>query len=72
MQMRFTALAAMAFILAFGASPTGQARDAIEDRYGARDMLVYVPDTLPPPGSRALVVVLHGGVFRRSASSQGL
>ncbi len=72
MQMRFTALAAMAFILAFGASPTGQARDAIEDRYGARDMLVYVPDTLPPPGSRALVVVLHGGLgnARRIESRQ--
>ena len=32
-----------------------------EDRFGDRDMLVYVPSVLPPPGQRALLVALHGG-----------
>lgn len=31
------------------------------DRYGGRDMLVYVPASLPASGQRALLVVLHGG-----------
>lgn len=30
--------------------------------YGGREIIVYVPAHLPPPGSRALVVVLHGGL----------
>lgn len=30
--------------------------------YGGREMMVYVPSELPPSGSRALVVVLHGGL----------
>ncbi len=32
-----------------------------EDRFGGRDMLLYVPSVLPPAGQRALLVVLHGG-----------
>lgn len=32
------------------------------ENYGGREMLVYVPSVLPPAGSRALVVVLHGGL----------
>ena len=30
--------------------------------YGGREMLVYAPSALPPSGTRALVVVLHGGL----------
>lgn len=30
--------------------------------YGGREVIVYVPAHLPPPGSRSLVVVLHGGL----------
>lgn len=30
--------------------------------YGGRDILLYLPAHLPAPGSRALVVVLHGGM----------
>ena len=30
--------------------------------YGGREMLVYVPSSLPATGTRALVVVLHGGL----------
>jgi polyhydroxybutyrate depolymerase len=29
--------------------------------FGGREMLVYVPSTLPPNGQRALLVALHGG-----------
>jgi polyhydroxybutyrate depolymerase len=32
------------------------------DQYGGRDMIVHVPARLPASGSRALVVVLHGGM----------
>jgi poly(3-hydroxybutyrate) depolymerase len=32
------------------------------EHYGGRSLLVYVPSQLPPAGSRALVVVLHGGM----------
>jgi poly(3-hydroxybutyrate) depolymerase len=40
--------------------------------YGGREMLVSVPSQLPPGGSRALVVVLHGGLgnAQRIASRQ--
>ena len=30
--------------------------------HGGREIIVYLPSHLPPPGSRALVVVLHGGL----------
>jgi polyhydroxybutyrate depolymerase len=39
-----------------------QTHDVVTESYGGRDMLVYVPTHLPPDGSRALVVVLHGGL----------
>jgi poly(3-hydroxybutyrate) depolymerase len=35
---------------------------ATVETYGGRDLIVYVPSSLPPPGARALVVVLHGGL----------
>lgn len=31
------------------------------DEFGGRDMLVYLPSTLPPKGQRSLLVALHGG-----------
>lgn len=31
------------------------------DEFAGRDMLVYVPSSLPPKGQRALLVALHGG-----------
>lgn len=49
-------------IVALGASGTTvQARDSVVETYGGREMIVHAPDRLPPAGSRALVVVLHGG-----------
>ena len=50
-------------LLAFGlvAGPA-LGRDPKRDRFGGRDLFVYVPDSAPPPGGRALVVVLHGGL----------
>ena len=32
-----------------------------DDSFGGRDMLVYVPSSLPVSGQRSLLVVLHGG-----------
>src|SRR4051812_1481892 len=42
------------------------------DHYAGRDMIVHVPARLPASGSRALVVVLHGGMGNadRIANSQ--
>jgi polyhydroxybutyrate depolymerase len=49
-----------------------QGHDVITEAFGGRDMLVFVPSRLPPKGSRALVVVLHGGLgnAQRIASGQ--
>ncbi len=41
--------------------PAAAANGASVDNYGGRSMVVYVP-LRPSPGSRALVVVLHGGL----------
>jgi polyhydroxybutyrate depolymerase len=43
---------------------TGPARaqEVVTQAYGGRDMLVFVPSRLPPAGTRALVIVLHGGL----------
>jgi polyhydroxybutyrate depolymerase len=41
---------------------TGHAQEVATQNYGGRDMLVFVPEKLPPSGSRALVIVLHGGL----------
>lgn len=35
---------------------------AAADSYGGRTLLVYAPTRLPPAGTRALIVVLHGGL----------
>jgi polyhydroxybutyrate depolymerase len=37
-------------------------RSAVQQSYDGRTLLVYVPSQLPAPGTRALVVVLHGGL----------
>ena len=47
--------------LATLATQPARAADLTES-YGGRQMVVHVPDRLPPTGSRALVVVLHGGL----------
>jgi poly(3-hydroxybutyrate) depolymerase len=48
------------------------AAEPVAVSYGGRQMLVYVPSHLAPAGSRALVVVLHGGLGNalRIASGQ--
>ena len=40
------------------AAPAGDTSDS----YGGRAMILHVPATLPAPGTRALVIVLHGGM----------
>lgn len=42
------------------------AAGAVSDSYGGRDMLLHVPEQLPPEGARALVLVLHGGLGQAS------
>ena len=43
--------------------PAGAAaRENVVEHYGGRDLIVHVPDRMPPSGARALVVVLHGGL----------
>lgn len=39
--------------------------------FGGRALWVYVPATLPPAGTRALVVVLHGGMGNAQRIAQG-
>jgi len=41
---------------------TASTQNSIVETYGGRQMIVHVPPRLPPTGSRALVVVLHGGL----------
>jgi poly(3-hydroxybutyrate) depolymerase len=36
-------------------------QNVVQDSYGGRDMILYVPSRLPPPGQRGMVVALHGG-----------
>ena len=42
------------------------------DHFGGRELLVYAPASLPTAGSRALVVVLHGGLGNASMIEGGL
>jgi polyhydroxybutyrate depolymerase len=46
--------------------------EAVTETHGGRDMLVTIPAKLPPSGTRALVIVLHGGLGNaaRIASSR--
>jgi polyhydroxybutyrate depolymerase len=57
----FAPLAAAVLLLGLAAAAT-VARASVAETYGGRQMIVHVPDRLPPAGSRALVVVLHGGL----------
>lgn len=59
------AVAAGALCAGLPRSSTGA---AVEESYGGRSLLVFAASRLPPPGSRALVVVLHGGL----GSAQGI
>jgi polyhydroxybutyrate depolymerase len=54
------------------AADLAAASDAATETYGGRSMIVYAPLSLPAPGTRALVVVLHGGLgnAQRIASRQ--
>lgn len=57
----WTAAAGLALTLLAG-SGSAAASGARNESYAGRDLIVYVPDRMPPPGKRALVVVLHGGM----------
>jgi poly(3-hydroxybutyrate) depolymerase len=55
--------------ISMAASSTGAASSTAS--YGGRDMIVTVPAQLPPPGARALVVVLHGGMGNAGRIASG-
>ena len=57
---RVTRLAIAVFFLA--TLPAAAAPQIIKDDYAGRSMIIVVPSHLPPPGQRALVVVLHPGL----------
>lgn len=54
-------LVALALVTALWRSPAW-AHDLVREDIGGREAIVYLPSRLPPMGSRALVVVLHGGL----------
>jgi polyhydroxybutyrate depolymerase len=66
--MVLVAVALAAFLVA---APSLAATPATET-FNGRELIVYVPDHLPPPGRRALVIVLHGGLgnARRIVAAQ--
>ncbi|HTX50227.1 MAG TPA: hypothetical protein VME40_12660 [Caulobacteraceae bacterium] len=49
------------------------AKPSVTEVWGGREVVVHVPDQMPPMGARALVVVLHGGLGNadRIAGKQG-
>ena len=51
-----------AALLLHAAGASAAMRGVTEDNYEGRSLIVYVPSHLPEQGSRALVVVLHGGL----------
>ena len=71
-RFRFSAAVALAVLFIGLWLKPAWASGAVTDSYGGRDMIVYAPTELPPAGSRALVVVLHGGLgnAQRIASQQ--
>ncbi|MGZ3276508.1 MAG: alpha/beta hydrolase family esterase [Caulobacteraceae bacterium] len=46
---------------------------SVTETWGGRELIVHAPDRMPPPGARALVLVLHGGLGNaaRIAGRQG-
>jgi len=52
----------VAVLLSSGLHRADSADRATGDSYGGRTLLVYLPARLPSAGTRALVVVLHGGL----------
>jgi polyhydroxybutyrate depolymerase len=67
--MKLHRFVCMAIVLTLCATaPVARAQDnAIKtEPFHGRDMLVYAPKALPPHGTRALVIVLHGGLGNAS------
>jgi len=62
---RIATLAVVASLVGPGTT-AAVAADVTTLSFGGRDLLVHVPRTLPAPGSRALVLVLHGGLGNAS------
>jgi len=63
----------LALLAAVGLASQSEAKPSTTETWGGREVVVHVPDRLPPMGARALVVVLHGGLGNadRIAGQQG-
>jgi polyhydroxybutyrate depolymerase len=61
-----------AALLLHASSAPAAMQSVTDETYGGRSLIVYVPSHLPEQGTRALVVVLHGGLgnAQRIESSQ--
>jgi polyhydroxybutyrate depolymerase len=51
-----------AALLLYASGASAATQGVTQTSYGGRSMIVYVPSRLPAEGTRALVVVLHGGL----------
>jgi poly(3-hydroxybutyrate) depolymerase len=51
-----------AALLFYASGASAATHGVIEESYDGRSMIIYVPSRLSAPGTRALVVVLHGGL----------
>jgi polyhydroxybutyrate depolymerase len=56
------ALLCVAALLLQAARASAAMQGVTQDNYEGRSLIVYVPSHLPAQGSRALVIVLHGGL----------
>ncbi len=59
------ALAPLFLVMAAGMAANSCAA-TLTQAFQGRDMLIHVPEAMPPTGTRALVVVLHGGMGNAS------
>jgi polyhydroxybutyrate depolymerase len=60
-ELHFYALSLCAFIVLLMAGES-HASQLVTETYEGRTALIYLPTTLPAKGSRALIVILHGGL----------
>ena len=58
-------------VLSIGAVGSVGAAQPVPETYAGRSAFIYTPASLPAFGSRAMVVVLHGGLGNAQRLAQG-